>query len=90
MAVKFDLPFTQNSTIVAFICTLLVAIAVSPIGRMELGRAELTTTLIRLTHLTSFASWFGVQVWVTFFAGKTLYSLVVQSHCLVKYAILVN
>lgn len=70
MAVVFDLPFTQNSTIVAFICTLLVAVAVSPIGRLQLGKEEMLTSLIRLSHLTSFAVWLGVQVWVTFFAGK--------------------
>lgn len=70
MAVKFDLPFTQTSTIVAFLITLLIAVALSPIGRLDLGRDELVATLLRLAHLFSFAAWLGSQIWVTFFAGE--------------------
>ena len=70
MAVAFDLPFTQNATIVAFLITLLAAVVLSPFGVLELGKGELITTLIRLVHLISFATWLGSQVWVTFFAGE--------------------
>ncbi len=66
MAVKFELPLTQNSHIVAFICTLLVAIAVSPFG---FGFNLSGHALVRLLHLSTFATWLGVQVWVTFVAG---------------------
>ena len=70
MAVKFELPITQNSTIVAFVLTLLLAVALSPMGRMEFGKDELFASLLRMAHLCSFATWLGSQIWVTFFAGK--------------------
>lgn len=70
MAVAFDLPFTQNATIVAFLITLLAAVVLSPFGVLELQKGELITTLVRLAHLFSFATWLGSQMWVTFFAGK--------------------
>ncbi len=70
MAAKFELPFTQPSTIVAFLCTLLIAVFVSPIGQS--GGLDTFSTTVRLFHLFSFASWLGVQIWVTFFAGAQL------------------
>lgn len=70
MAVKFELPMTQNSTIVAFMCTLLVAVAFT--FRLELGQASLLGGILRLVHLGSFSTWLGVQVWVTFFAGRAM------------------
>ena len=72
MAVKFDLPFTQTSHVVAFVCTLLVAVALSPVGRWGDGggKTDAATVLVRLAHLTAFAVWLGTQVWVTFIAGK--------------------
>ena len=70
MAVVFDLPFTQNATIVAFLITLLGAVVLSPFGLLELGKGELIDTLIRMVHLFSFATWLGSQIWVTFFAGE--------------------
>ena len=70
MAVKFELPITQKSTIVAFVLTLVLAVALSPLGKMEFGRDELFAGLLRLAHLFCFAAWLGVQIWVTFFAGK--------------------
>ena len=72
MAVKFELPITQNSTIVAFVLTLLLAVALSPMGRMEFGKDELFASLLRMAHLFSFATWLGSQIWVTFFAGKII------------------
>lgn len=70
MAAKFELPFTQPSTIVAFLCTLLVAVFISPIGNFGVEKIGLLTTLVRLFHVFSFATWLGVQIWVTFFAGE--------------------
>ena len=70
MAAVFDLPFTQNATIVAFLVTLLAAVVLSPFGVLELGKGDVITTLLRLAHLFSFATWLGSQVWVTFFAGE--------------------
>ena len=70
MAVKFELPITQNSTIVAFLLTLVLAVALSPLGKMELGKDELVAGLLRLAHLFCFAVWLGSQIWVTFFAGE--------------------
>ena len=67
MAAKFEFPFTQNSTIVAFLCTLLIAIVLTM--RVELTDMALLETFLRLFHLGSFSTWLGVQVWVTFFAG---------------------
>jgi len=67
MPAKFELPFTQPSTIVAFLCTLAVVVFISPLG--EIGRVDMLTTAVRLVHLFSFATWLGVQMWVTFFAG---------------------
>ncbi len=68
MAAKFNLPFTQPSSIVAFLCTLIIVVFVSPIG--QVGRLDALSTAVRLFHLFSFAAWLGVQIWVTFFAGK--------------------
>ena len=70
MAAKFELPFTQTSTIVAFLITLLAAVVLSPLGRLDLGKDELLASLLRLTHISCFATWLGSQVWVTFFAGE--------------------
>lgn len=72
MAVKFELPLTQNSTIVAFLCALLVAIAIT--FEFELEGQSLSAIFIRLAHLGTFSTWLGVQVWVTFFAGKSMLS----------------
>lgn len=72
MAVKFELPLTQNSTVVAFVCTLLVAVACT--FRLELGETSLLGGIFRLVHLGSFSTWLGVQVWVTFFAGRIIYN----------------
>lgn len=68
MAVVFDLPFTQTSTIVAFMITLLAAVVLLPMNSFD--GDELFPSLLRLTHLISFATWLGTQVWVTFFAGE--------------------
>ena len=73
MAVKFELPFTQTSHVVAFVCALLLAVVLSPVGNVQLSKGEIVADLIRLTHLTAFATWLGVQVWVTFFAGIVIY-----------------
>ena len=70
MAVKFELPFTQYSHIVAFICMLLVAVFLSPVGNFDLDDVKLVTVLVRFAHLTTFSSWLGVQIWVSFFAGE--------------------
>ena len=71
MAVKFELPFTQNSHFVAIACVLVVAILLSPFGGLEkFDKSEMMTSLLRLAHLSCFASWLGVQLWVTFFAGE--------------------
>ena len=48
---------------------LLLAIVLSPVGNVQLSKGEIVADLVRLTHLSSFATWLGVQVWVTFFAG---------------------
>ena len=69
MAVKFELPFTQTSHVVAFVCALLLAVVLSPVGNIQLSKGEIVADLVRLIHLSSFATWLGVQVWVTFFAG---------------------
>ena len=69
MAVKFELPFTQTSHVVAFVCALLLAVVLSPVGNVQLSKGEIVADLVRLIHLSSFATWLGVQVWVTFFAG---------------------
>ena len=70
MAVKFDLPFTQTSTLVAFLIALLAAVALSPLG--SFGGDDIFPTLLRLGHLFTFAAWLGIQIWVTFFAGKSV------------------
>lgn len=69
MAVKFDLPITQHSTAVAFLCTLLIAVAFTVKLEPELGEAGILGAVLRLLHLGSFSAWLGVQVWVVFFAG---------------------
>lgn len=69
MAVKFELPLTQNSTIVAFLCTLLAAVAITLSLGLEPKENTLFSDVLRLLHLGSFSTWLGVQVWVTFFAG---------------------
>ena len=69
MAPKFELPFTQNSTSVVFLCTLLVAVAAT-FGLKLDGGQGIVGGLLRLLHLGSFSTWLGVQVWVTFFAGN--------------------
>jgi hypothetical protein len=71
MAVKFELPLTQNSTVVAFVCTLLVAVAFTLSFGLESGGGDsVFGGILRLMHLGSFSTWLGVQVWVTFFAGN--------------------
>lgn len=70
MAVKFELPLTQNSTIVAFLCTLVVAVAFTFSFGLEAGGNSLLGGVLRLVHLGAFSTWLGVQVWVTFFAGN--------------------
>lgn len=67
MAVKFELWFTQTPTMVVFLCTLLVAVAVSG---LELGTTAILGGLLRLLHLGAFSAWLGTQVWVTFYAGR--------------------
>ncbi|XP_064382489.1 transmembrane protein 205-like [Halichondria panicea] len=93
MAAKFDLPFTQPSSIVAFLCTLIIVVFVSPIG--QVGRLDALSTAVRLFHLFSFAAWLGVQIWVTFFAGFTMYQYMprhmfgfIQSKLFPKYFLL--
>lgn len=73
MVVKYELPFTQTSHVAAFICTLLVAVALSPVGNFDLRDAQLLVSLLRLVHLAAFSTWLGVQVWVTFIAGVTMF-----------------
>lgn len=80
MAAKFELPFTQPSTIVAFLCTLVIVIFVSPLG--DIGRTDMLNSTVRLFHLFSFATWLGVQVWVTFFAGVLLSSIQYVLYCI--------
>ena len=75
MAVKFELPFTQPSTIVAFLCTLILAVFILPMGNISVGKTEVLSTAVRLFHVFSFASWLGVQIWVTFFAGECTHFL---------------
>lgn len=70
MAVKFELPFTQTSTVVAFSCTLLLAVVLT--FKMDVEGKSLMTSLVKLCHLGAFSTWTGVQVWVTFFAGTEL------------------
>lgn len=73
MAVKFELPLTQTSTVVAFLCTLLVAVAFT--SKLDLGGESLLGDILKFLHLGSFSAWLGVQVWVTFFAGKFSWSI---------------
>lgn len=70
MAVKFELPFTQTSTAVTFLCVLFIAIAFTVKLEPELGDAGILGGFLRLLHLGTFSTWLGVQVWVVFFAGK--------------------
>ena len=71
MAVKFELSFTQTSTMVVFTCTLLLAVALS-FFELEVDTQSAPASLLRLVHLGTFSIWLGVQVWVTFFAGIVL------------------
>ena len=75
MAVKFELPFTQTSTAVTFTCVLLVAIAFTVKLEPDLGDVGILGGFLRLLHLGTFSAWFGVQVWVVFFAGMSSYRL---------------
>lgn len=80
MAVKFELPFTQTSHLVAFLCALLLAVAVSPVGHFQLSKGEVAADLVRLAHLASFATWLGVEVWVTFIAGMSTENCTLIDH----------
>lgn len=71
MAVKFEFWFTQTSHVVAFVCTLTVAVVLSTVRGFDLGPANMFTMLVRAVHLSTFGTWLGAQVWVTFFAGTS-------------------
>jgi hypothetical protein len=70
MAVKFELPVTQTSTIVAILCSLFGAVAFTSLGFGDGGMGVVGGGTLRLVHLGAFSTWLGVQVWVTFVAGK--------------------
>lgn len=70
MPVKYELPVTQTSHLLALVCTLLVGLALSPLGGQWDGGEGVWSIVNRLLHLASFSGWFGTQLWVTFFAGK--------------------
>lgn len=70
MPVKYDLPITQTSSMVAAVSSLIVAISLtSSVDPME---ANLLGNVMKMIHLGTFSTWFGVQIWVTFIAGIEL------------------
>ncbi|XP_011404217.1 PREDICTED: transmembrane protein 205-like [Amphimedon queenslandica] len=77
MPVKYDLPFTQTSHLIALgSTTLLVGVAIFPFGASwsgSGGNQGAWPVIVRVVHLGSFSGWFGTQLWVTFFAGLTMY-----------------
>lgn len=70
MAAKFELPFAQMSHAIALVCTVAVALFLSPFGRIETERGGTLSFCNKLIHLSTFGSWIGVQLWVSFFAGS--------------------
>ena len=72
MPVKYDLPFTQTSHLLALGSTVLVGVAMSPLGGWwgSEGGQGAWPVIVKVVHLGSFSGWFGTQLWVTFFAGK--------------------
>lgn len=52
------------------LCFLCVIVSMSSRISEEIQKGYLLTTTIRLVHLISFGTWFGMQFWVTFIAGK--------------------
>ena len=81
MPVRFELPFTQTSHVVALACTLLIAVSLSFVGRLELQKEGLVPLLVRLAHLAAFASWLGTQLWVGFVAGEPPEVLLTSNVC---------
>ena len=65
---RYDLPVTQTSSMVALVSTLLVLVSFT--SSTNLNETGLLGNFLKLIHLGSFSTWFGVQIWVTFFAGK--------------------
>ncbi|XP_022786364.1 transmembrane protein 205-like [Stylophora pistillata] len=53
----------------------LLCVIVSMSSRIseEIQKGVLLTTTVRLLHLISFGTWFGMQFWVTFIAGYKMY-----------------
>ncbi|KAL5456979.1 hypothetical protein EMCRGX_G034208 [Ephydatia muelleri] len=43
--------------------------------QVDFKSAEFTGTLVRLVHLAAFSAWLGTQIWVTFFAGITMFRI---------------
>lgn len=81
MPVRFELPFTQTSHVVALVCTLLIAVSLSFVARLELQKEGMLPLLVRLAHLAAFSSWLGTQLWVGFVAGEPPEVLLVSSEC---------
>lgn len=52
------------------LCFLCVIVSMSSRISEEIQKGYLLTTTTRLVHLISFGTWFGMQFWVTFIAGK--------------------
>ena len=52
------------------LCFLCVIVSMSSRISEEIQKGYLLTTTIRLVHLISFGTWFGMQFWVTLIAGK--------------------
>jgi len=55
--------------LVGLACLLVLSTLSSRISE-EIQRGKLLTTALRLLHLYTFATWFGMQFWVTFVAGE--------------------
>ena len=81
MAVKFEFPFAQTPHVIAFVCTVAVALLFSPVGKLEMERGGLLSYCNKLVHFATFGSWLGVQLWVTFFAGSFVES---QFPCIIS------
>lgn len=70
--------FSRKTFIMTFkVCVNLVGLAslcvlASLSSRIseEIHRGKILTTTLRLLHLYTFATWFGMQFWVTFVAGE--------------------
>lgn len=74
MAPKFDLPFTQQSHVVAITCALVLAIFLTTSGYIDSDSKGLWRIVPRLFHILAFSMWLGTQFWVSFVAGITMYA----------------